>query len=74
MTKVEQAIQEITYRTKKFPGEAFKIISENKKEALPYLRSAIEKALIEREELEETYDLHFYAFYLLGEFQDKASQ
>lgn len=71
MSQLQQAIQDITYRSKKFPKKALEIISANREEALPYLRGAIEKVLEERDELEENYLLHFYAFYLLGEFQDK---
>ena len=39
---VEKAIEEITYRSKTFPAEAFRTISENREAALPYLRAAIE--------------------------------
>ncbi len=65
------AIEEITYASKKFPGKAFQIVLANKDEAIPYLRSAIRKVLDERGQLEEGYQLHFYALFLLGEFQDR---
>lgn len=68
---VQKAIEEITYRSKKFPGEAFRIISENKETAVPYLRAAVEKALLEKEDLEDDYQLHFYALFFLGEFQER---
>ena len=71
MSQLQQAIQEITYRSRKFPKKAFEIISANREEALPYLRGAIEKVLEERSEIEEEYLLYFYALFLLGEFQDK---
>lgn len=45
---VEKAIEEITYRSKTFPAEAFRTISENREAALPYLRAAIEKAILDR--------------------------
>lgn len=56
---------------KNFPENAFQVISDNKEEAIPYLRAAIEKAIEERDDLDEDYQLHFYGIYLLGQFQDK---
>ena len=73
MNELQKAIEAISYESTKFPEEAFRIISENKREALPYLRRAIDKAIEERDELEDGYQLHFYAFFFLGEFQDKES-
>lgn len=73
MNELQKAIEAISYESTKFPKEAFRIISENKREALPYLRGAIDKAIEERDELEGGYQLHFYAFFFLGEFQDKES-
>ena len=63
---VEKAIEAIRYESKKFPEEAFKVITEHKNEAIPILRGAIEKAICEGDELEEGYQLHFYALFLLG--------
>ena len=71
MSELEKAIKEITYESKKFPGRALRTIAEHREEAIPYLRGAVEKALREGEELEEGYQLHFYALYLLGEFRDR---
>ena len=71
MDELKKAIEEITYVSRKFPNKAWKIVVENKEEAIPYLRSAIEKALEEQENLEENYQLYFYALFLLGEFQDR---
>lgn len=71
MSELKKAIEEITYVSKKFPNKAWEIVVANKEEAIPYLRSAIEKALEEKEDLEEDYQLHFYALFLLGEFQDR---
>ena len=71
MDELQKAIQKISYKSKKFPKEEFRIITENKDKSIPYLRSAIEKAIEEKDELEEGYQLHFYALFLLGEFQDK---
>jgi len=71
MKTLEQAIEEITYRTEKFPKEALEVIIANKDEAIPYLRAAVEKAIEEKEDLDEEYQLHFPAIFLLAEFQDK---
>ena len=69
---VEKAIEEITYRSKTFPAEAFRTISENREAALPYLRAAIEKAILEKGDLEDDYELHFFALFFLGEFQERS--
>ena len=71
MEALQNALEAITWRSTKFPGEEFKVICANKTEAIPCLRSAIEKAVAEGENLEENYRLHFYAMYLLAEFQDR---
>lgn len=71
MNELQKAFERIAYENKKFPQEALEIIIANKEEAIPYLRNAVEKAMEERYELEEGYQLHFYAIYLLGEFQDR---
>lgn len=73
MNEVQKAIEEITYMTKKFPEEAFQVITSNKEEAIPYLREAVDCALREGVGLDEDKQLHFYALYLLAEFQDRAS-
>lgn len=73
MSELQKALEEITYVSTKFPQKAFEVITANKEEAIPYLRSAIEKAIEEKDELEDDYQLHFYALYLLGEFKDKTS-
>lgn len=69
--QVEKAIEDIKYFTPKFPEEAFKILSENQEEAIPYLMNALEKAIDEIDELEEEYELHFYALFLLAQFGHK---
>lgn len=71
MEALQNALEAITWRSTKFPGEEFKAICANKTEAIPCLRSAIEKAVAEGENLDENYQLHFYAMYLLAEFQDR---
>ena len=47
MDELQKAIQKISYKSKKFPKEEFRIITENKDKSIPYLRSAIEKAIEE---------------------------
>lgn len=66
--KVQKAIKDITYRTEKFPEEPFRIISENRELAIPYLNDAIEKAAAEGDSLDDDYQLAFYALHLLGQF------
>lgn len=73
MNELEMAIEKITYENKKFPQEALEVIIQNKEKALPFLRKAIKKAIEEKDELEDGYQLHFYALFLLGQFQDKES-
>lgn len=73
MSEVQKAIEEITYRTNVFPEKAFQVITANKEEAVPYLREAVEYAACKGMELEEDYQLHFYALFLLGEFKDRDS-
>ena len=73
MNELQKAIEEITYVSKKFPQKAFNVVTANREEALPYLRSALEKAIEERDDLDDNYQLHFYALFLLGEFKDKNS-
>lgn len=71
MNQLKKAIEEITYSSNIFPEEAFRVITANKEEAIPYLREAVEYTLRKRTELEEGYQRHFYAIYLLAEFQDR---
>lgn len=73
MSEVENAVRQITFLTKAFPEKAFRTITANRGEAIPYLREAVEYAICKREELEDGYQLHFYAMFLLGEFQDRES-
>ena len=69
---ITAAIENITYRSQIFPKEDFRVITENEEAAKPYLREALEKAIREKTELDGDYQLHFYALFLLGQFQDKA--
>lgn len=69
--QVKKAIADITYETKKFPEEAFQIISENPADAAADLMNALTYAIEERDEIEEGYMLHFYAAYLLAQFEYK---
>ena len=70
-SETEKAIAKITYRSQSFPKEAFQVITENEEEAKSYLREALEKAIREKTDLDSDYQLHFYALFLLGQFQDK---
>lgn len=73
MGEVQRAIEEITYWSDSFPEEPFRVIGANKEEAIPYLREAIDRAISNGKTLDENYELHFYALYLLGEFRDRGS-
>ncbi len=73
MSELLKSIEKMKYEGKKFPKEELEFIIKHKEEALPYLRAAIEKVIEEREDLEDEYQLHFYALFLLGEFQDRES-
>lgn len=68
---IQEAIQGMTYRTARFPKEAFGEVEANPEEAKPYLYEAIDKAVCEKENLDKDYQLHFYSLYLLAEFRDK---
>lgn len=70
MNELKKAIEEITYQSRRFPEKAFRIISENREEAIPYLREAVKYAFNNRTDLDEGYQLHFYALYLLAQFRD----
>ena len=70
---ITAAIKKITYRSQIFPKEAFRVITEKEEAAKPYLREALEKAIQEQTDLDGDYQLHFYALFLLGQFQDKAA-
>ncbi len=69
---LRKAIEEITYASDRYPEDQFRIISENKEQAIPYLRAAIKKAVKEQSNLEENYELHFYALFFLGQFREKS--
>ena len=71
MSAVQKAIEDITYARIHFPEEAFQTICENKEEAIPYLRAAIEYAIQKRSKVEDGYMLHLYSFFLLAQFQDR---
>ena len=72
MDTLQKAIEDITYISEKFPEEAFRIISDNKDEAIPYLRAAVKYACSKGGELSTDYELHLYALFLLAQFQDRA--
>ncbi len=67
------AFEQLTLRNRKFPGEALKTVLAHKEEALSVLREAVDKAIREGTDLDSDYELHFYALFLLGEFNDQES-
>lgn len=73
MSEVQKAIEEITSLRESLPKAAFRIITANREEAIPYLREAVEYAISKGRMLDENYQLHFYALYLLAELQDKGA-
>ena len=70
---ISQAIDNITYISRTFPQAEFDFISENPDDALPMLREAIGKAVEDPRGIGKDYQLHFYAMFFLGQFQDKES-
>ncbi|MDO5337545.1 MAG: DUF1186 domain-containing protein [Eubacteriales bacterium] len=73
MNQIQEAIEEITYLTPKFPEEAFAVITQNPQQVREYLYSAIDYAIQRQDELEENYILHLYALYLCAQFKDRNS-
>lgn len=71
MEELQRAIENITYYNKKFPKEELELIGANRDEAIPYLRSAVEKAVREKGDLNGEYSLHLYGIFLLAQFQDR---
>lgn len=71
--KVFAALEEVSHFNERFPTEALQVLVENKEEAIPYLRAAVDRVLAEHVVLDEEDSLPFYAMYLLGEFQDTNS-
>lgn len=71
MNELQSAIEGITYRSRVFPQKEFEIIAANRDEAIPYLRSAIEKVLMEGIPEDDEYELPFYALFLLAELRDR---
>ena len=71
MNEVQRAIEEITYESRHLPEKAFQILEKNREEAIPYLRASVEYAFAKGNEIEEGYQLHFYALFLLAQFQDR---
>lgn len=73
MNELQRAIEEITFENKNFPRKQLGFIVAHRDEAIPYLHKALEKVIEEKDELDEAYQLHFYALFLLGEFQDRTA-
>ncbi len=73
MDELQLALDILKNRTLAFPEQAFKVITADQEAALPYLRAAVDRAVREPDTLDPDEQLHFYALFLLGQFQDKAS-
>lgn len=73
MDNIQSAIENITYRSKNFPAEEFQYIRTHSEEAKPYLRAALDRTIAEDDELDEDYQLSFYAIFFLAEFRDTES-
>ena len=73
MDELQLALDTLKNRTLAFPEQAFKVITAAQEAALPYLRAAVDRAVREPDALDPDEQLHFYALFLLGQFQDKAS-
>ena len=71
MNELQKAIEELSGVSRKLPKKAIRTVIKNREEALPYLRRALQKAIEERDELDENYLLPFYALFLLAELHDK---
>jgi len=71
MEELQRAIENLTQHCLKFPKEELELICANKNAAIPYLRDAVEKAVREKDQLDSNNNLHFYAIYLLAQFQDR---
>lgn len=73
MDELKNALETLRYQSDAFPREAFRVIRAHKEEALPYLRTAVDRAIQAQMDLPEDEQLHFYAMFLLGEFKDRTS-
>ena len=71
MNELKKAIEELSIVSSKLPVKALRTVIENREEALPHLREALQKAIEEKDELDENYQLPFYALFLLAELRDK---
>lgn len=73
MNELQKAIEELSSVNRKLPERAIRTVIENREKALPCLRKALQKAIEEKDELDENYQLPFYALFLLAELHDKDS-
>ena len=73
MDELKNALESRRDQSDAFPREAFRVIRAHKEEALPYLRTAVDRAIQAQMDLPEDEQLHFYAMFLLGEFKDRTS-
>lgn len=72
---MREIIESISYIEKgKFPKEELEEIIENKEEAIPELLKVVDQFIDDPSIATDSYDYfgHLYAFYLLGQFREKA--
>lgn len=71
MVGLQRTVENIAYFDERFPRKELNLISANRDQAVPYLRDAVVKAIVEKEDLDEDYMLHLYGMFLLAQFQDR---
>ena len=65
MVGLQRTVESIAYFDERFPRKELNLISANRDQAVPYLRDAVVKAIVEKEDLDEDYMLHLYGMFLL---------
>ena len=71
MVGLQRTVESIAYFDERFPRKELNLISSNRDQAVPYLRDAVVKAIVEKEDLDEDYMLHLYGMFLLAQFRDR---
>ncbi|MCL2206125.1 MAG: DUF1186 domain-containing protein [Treponema sp.] len=71
---VQEIIDALTPNTDRFPREALAAATQHKEELIPHLLNALDYVCDSAEEMmaeDSSYDLYFYAIYLLAQFREK---
>jgi len=71
---VQEIIDALTPNTSRFPREALAAADQHKEELIPHLLGALDYVCDSADEImaeDPSYDLHFYAMYLLAQFREK---